>query len=133
MKNEECVMMKNNKKSLFVRIIVTAIYVIGILMTAYLGVKCFLPSTTEPDPMAMIPFTENERAFVMMAFGFPFMLAASLSVIWAYGMKKSQHPRRNILLVLIPAVIDAIPFVAVAGILLVMLAEGYLEALGILP
>ena len=125
--------MSEYKKSMPFRIIVTVVYIIGIAMTAYLGVKCFLPPASELDPMAMIPFTKNERAFVMMAFGFPFMLAASLSVIWAYGMKKSQHPRRNILLVLIPAVIDAIPFVAVAGILLVMLAEGYLEALGILP
>ena len=63
--------MNDSKKSMPVRIAVTVIYVIGILMTAYLGVKCFLPSTTEPDPMAMIPFTENERAFIMMAFGFP--------------------------------------------------------------
>ena len=68
------------------RIIVTVVYIIGIAMTAYLGVKCFLPPASELDPMAMIPFTKNERAFV-----------------------------------------------AVAGILLVMLAEGYLEALGILP
>lgn len=126
-------MMKDNKKSLFVRIIVTAIYVIGILMTAYLGVKCFLPSTTEPDPMAMIPFTENERAFILMAFGFPFMLASCLSMIWAYGLRKAAKPRRNTFLALIPAIIDGIPFVVVAGIVLIMLVEGYLEALGILP
>ena len=109
------------------------IYAIGILMTAYLVVKCFLPSTTESDPMAMIPFTENERAFLMMAFGFPFMLASCLSMIWAYGWKKSRHPRRSILLALIPAIIDGIPFVVVAGIVLIMLVEGFLEVLGILP
>ena len=32
----------NNKKSLPVRIAVTVIYVIGILMTVYLCIKCFL-------------------------------------------------------------------------------------------
>ena len=126
-------MMKDNKKTLFVRIIVTAIYVIGILMTAYLGVKCFLPSTTEPDPMAMIPFTENERAFILMAFGFPFMLASCLSMIWAYGLRRSSKPRRNTFLALIPAIVDGIPFVVVAGIIIVMLIQAYLEVLGILP
>ena len=126
-------MMKDNQKSLFVRIIVTAIYVIGILMTAYLGVKCFLPSTTEPDPMAMIPFTENERAFILMAFGFPFMLASCLSVIWAYGLRKSSNRRRNTLLALIPAIVDGIPFLVVAGFIIVMIVEGFLEVLGILP
>ena len=125
--------MNDSKKSMPVRIALTVIYVIGILMTAYLGVKCFLPSTTEPDPMAMIPFTENERAFVLMAFGFPFMLASCLSVIWAYGLRKTSKPRRNTFLALIPAIVDGIPFVVIAGILLVMLAEGFLEVLGILP
>ncbi len=125
--------MSEKNKPLSVRMAVTVIYVIGIVMTVFLGFKCVLPPTSEPNPDAMIPFTENERAFIMMAMGFPFMLASCLSVIWAFGLKKSPHPRRNILLTLIPAVIDGIPFVAVAGILLVMLVEGYLEALGILP
>lgn len=124
-------MKDNNKKSLTVRIIVTVVYVIGIAFTAYLGVKCFLPSTTAPAPTAMIPFTENESAFVIMAFGFPFMLGSCLSVIWAYGLRKSPKPRRNTLLALIPAFIDGIPFVAVAGIVLIMLAEGFLEIWGI--
>ena len=125
--------MPDNKKSLPVRIIVTVIYAIGIAISVYLAAKCFLPPTSEPDPMAMIPFTENERAFIIMAFGFPFMLGSCLSVVWAYGLRKSANHRRNTLLALIPASIDGIPFVVVAGILLVMLAQGFLEALGILP
>ena len=125
--------MNENKKPLPVRMAVTVIYVIGIVITAYLGVKCFLPSTTEPDPMAMIPFTENERAFILMAFGFPFMLASCLSVIWAYGLRKSSNRRRNTLLALIPAIVDGIPFLVVAGFIIVMIVEGFLEVLGILP
>ena len=125
--------MSEHKKSMPVRIVVTVVYIIGIAITLYLGVKCFLPPTSEPDPDAMIPFTENERAFIMMAFGFPFMVASCLSVVWAYRLRKSAKPRRSTFLALIPAVIDGIPFVVVAGVLLVMLAEGYLEALGILP
>ena len=108
--------MTEHKKSMPVRIIVTVIYVMS-----------------EPNPDAMIPFTENESAFIMMAFGFPFMLASCLSVVWAYGLRKSAKPRRNSFLALIPAIIDGIPFVVVAGILLVMLVEGFLEVLGILP
>ena len=125
--------MSEHKKSMPARIIVTVIYAIGIAITVYLGIKCFLPPASGPNPDAMIPFTENESAFIMMAFGFPFMLASCLSVIWAYSLKKSPHPCRNIFLALIPAIIGCIPFVAVAGVMLVMLAEGYLEALGILP
>ena len=125
--------MTEHKKSMPVRIIVTVIYVIGIAISGYLTVKCFLPPVSEPNPDAMIPFTENEAAFIMMGFGFPFMLSSCLSVVWAYGLKKTEHSRRNILLALIPAIIDGIPFVVVAGILLVMLVEGFLEVLGILP
>ena len=125
--------MNENKKPLPVRMAVTVIYVIGIVITAYLGVKCFLPPTSEPDPMAMIPFTENERAFILMAFGFPFMLASCLSVILAYGLRKSSNRRRNTLLALIPAIVDGIPFLVVAGFIIVMIVEGFLEVLGILP
>ena len=125
--------MSAHKKSMTVRIIVTVIYVIGIAISGYLTVKCFLPPASEPNPDAMIPFTENEAAFIMMGFGFPFMLSSCLSVVWAYGLRKSAKPRRNSFLALIPALMDGIPFVVVAGILLVMLVEGFLEVLGILP
>ena len=125
--------MSAQKKLMPVRIIVTVIYVIGIAVSVYYAVKCFLPPASEPNPDAMIPFTENESACITMAFGFPFMLASCLSVIWAYGLRKSAKPRRNSFLALIPAIIDGIPFVVVAGILLVMLVEGFLEVLGILP
>ena len=111
----------------------TVVYIIGIAITLYLGVKCFLPPTSEPDPDAMIPFTENERAFIMMAFGFPFMVASCLSVVWAYGLRKSANRRRNTFLALIPAIVDGIPFLVVAGVILIMLVEGFLEVLGILP
>ena len=125
--------MFDNKKSKPIRIILTVVYAVGIAMTLYFGIKCLLPSASEPNPAAMIPFTENESAFIIMACGFPLMLASCLSVIWAYGLRKSAKPRRNIILALIPAVIDGIPFVAVAGIVIVMLVEGFLEAFGILP
>ena len=125
--------MSAQKKLMPVRIIVTVIYVIGIAISGYLTVKCFLPPASEPNPDAMIPFTENESAYIKMAFGFPFMLASCLSVIWVYGLKKTEHSRRNILFALIPALMDGIPFLVVAGVILIMLAEGFLEVLGILP
>lgn len=121
--------MPEHKKSIPVRVIVTGIYAIGIAITVFLAIKCFVPATAEPSPDAMIPFTDNERAFITMALGFPLMLGSAISVIWAHGLRKSQHPRRNPFLALIPAVIDGIPFVAVAVILLIMLAEGFLDVL----
>lgn len=123
----------NMKQSKAVKVVVTVIYIVGICITAYLGVKCFLPSVSEPDPMAMIPFTENEKALITMALGFPFMLASSLLVIWAYELRKSGHSRRGVFFALIPAIIDGIPFLIVAGVITVMMAKGYLEALGLLP
>ena len=119
-------------KSKLIKIILTVIYLTGVVFTIYYGIKYCLHSTYVSNPDAMLPFMEYERAFILMAVGFPFMLASTISVIRAWHLKKARHSRLKIVLVSLPAIVDAVPFVVGVGFILFLLVEGYLEAFGIL-
>ena len=80
------------------------------------------------NPDAMLPFMEYERAFVMMALGCPFMAASTVSVIWAYGLSKTEHAWRKLVLLSLPAAVDALPLLFLVGVLAVMLVKGIMEA-----
>lgn len=121
------------KKAKWLKILLTVIYVIGVGCNLYLLLMmCLHPNHVE-DPAAMLPMTDFEWAFVMMAIGFLPMAASALATVWVYDLKQTRHPRRNSVLILIPAIIDAIPFVFMVGLVIVMIVEAYLEILGILP
>lgn len=121
------------KKSKLLKIIFTVIYVIGIGFTVYYAVRFGLQSDHVAYPDAMIPFTDSEIAFTRMAMGCPLMMLSAFSMMWVYDLKHTQHPRRNSVLIFLPAVIDGIPFLFVVGFIIVLIIEAYLEVLGILP
>ncbi|MBQ1411778.1 MAG: hypothetical protein IIY93_01170 [Clostridia bacterium] len=120
------------KQSKWLKILLTVVYGIGVGCNLYLLLMmCLHPHHVEA-PDAMLPMTDFERAFVMMASGFLPMTASALSMIWVYALKQTRHPRRNSGLMLLPAMVDAIPFVFMVGLVIVMMAETVLEILGIL-
>lgn len=120
------------KKSKWLKILLTAVYVMGVGCNLSLLLLMCLHPRHVAAPDAMLPMTDFERAFVMMAIGFLPMAASALSMAWAYDLKHTLHRRRNTVLVLLPAVIDAVPFVFMVGLVLVMLAEALLEILGLI-
>ncbi len=120
------------KKAKWLKILLTVIYVIGVGCNLYLLLTMCLHPNHVGDPAAMLPMTDFEWAFVMMAIGFLPMAASALATVWVYDLKQTRHPRRNSVLILIPAIIDAIPFVFMVGLVIVMIAEACLEILGIL-
>lgn len=121
------------KKSNWLKIFLTVIYVIGVGCNLYLLLTmCLHPNHVEA-PDAMLPMTDFERAFVMLAIGFLPMAASAFSMMWVYGLKQTRHPRRNGVLIFLPAIVDAIPFVFMVGLAIVMIVEAFLEILGILP
>lgn len=119
------------KKSKLLKIIFTIIYVIGIGFTVYYGVRFCMQSDHVSAPDAMIPFTDSEIAFTRMAMGCPLMMLSALSMMWVYDLKNAQHSRRNIFLIFLPAIVDAIPFLFLVGLVIFMIIEAYLEILGI--
>lgn len=121
------------KKSKLLKIIFTIIYIIGIGLSVYYGVKFCLQSDHVSAPDAMIPFTDSEIAFTRIAMGCPLMMLSAVSMWWVYDLKHTQHFRRNSVLIFLPAVIDAIPFLFLVGFVIVLIIEAYLEVLGILP
>lgn len=120
------------KKSKWLKMLLTVMYVIGIGCNLSLLLMMCLHPNHVAAPDAMLPMTDFARAFVMMAIGFLPMAASAFSMVWVYDLKKSLHRRRNIFLVLLPAVIDAVPFVFMVGLVLVMLVEALLEVLGLI-
>lgn len=106
-----------------VKAVLTLIYGIGVGCTVYFGIKFCMHSTYVINPDAMLPFMEYERAFCIMALGCPFMIASTISMIWAYGLHKAEHPKRKILLLSVPAVLDAIPFLFIILVLVIGLAK----------
>ena len=120
------------KKSKGLKILLTVIYVMGIGGNLSLLLMMCLHPHHVAAPDAMLPMTDFERAFVMMAIGFLPMAVSALSMVWVYDLKHSLHRRRNIVLVLLPAVIDAVPFVFMVGLVMVMLAEALLEIPGLI-
>lgn len=120
------------KKTKWLKILLTVIYVMGIGCNLYLLLLMCLHPNHVQSPDAMLPMTDFERAFVMMAMGFLPMAASALSLVWVYDLKYSLHRRRNIFLTLLPAVIDAAPFVFMVGLVTVMLVKAWLEVLGVI-
>ena len=120
------------KKSKWLKMLLTVMYVIGIGCNLYLLLLMCLHPDHVAAPDAMLPMTDAERAFVMMAAGFLPMAGAACSVAWVYDLKHTLHRRRNLFLVLLPAIIDAVPFVFMVGLVLVMLVEALLEVLGLI-
>ncbi|MBR1852451.1 MAG: hypothetical protein IJ794_04665 [Lachnospiraceae bacterium] len=113
------------------KIFLVLIYGIGVGFTLYYAIKFCMHSTYVAYPDAMIPFTEYQRAFAIMALGCPFMAASTVSVIWAYGLRKAKHAGRKMLLLAVPAIIDAIPLTFIIGVFVVGLVMQAMREIGI--
>lgn len=121
------------KKSKWIQMILVLIYIIGVGFTVHYGITFCMHNTYVANPDAMLPFTEYERALIMMAFGCPFMVASVVSIVWCYDLRHTKHAKRNMFLVSLPAIVDLIPFVFAIVFLVFLILEGYLETLGIIP
>lgn len=120
------------KKNKWLKILLTVLYITGIGCHLVLLLTMCLHPHRVASPDAMLPMTDFERAFVMMAAGFIPMAGSALSLVWVYDLKNTAHRQRNMILALLPAAVDAVPFVFMAGLVLVMLAEAWLEVFGLI-
>ena len=103
---------------------VLVIYVIGVACVIYLLYRAFLGSVNVSNPQAMLPVTEFEASSILLGIGFIPMFISSLFVIRLFDVKK--HLKR--LFIFIPCIITVIPFIIIAGILILMFIRVYLEA-----
>ena len=112
---------KNQKLALF-------IYTVGVICVIYLLFRGFVGSDNVSNPQAMLPVTEFEASSILLGIGFIPMFISSLFVIRLFDVKK--HLKR--LFIFIPCIITVIPFIIIAGILILMFIRGYLEAFNLM-
>ena len=115
--------MKNLSKN---QTIALAIYIIGIGCVACLLIRAFVGGANVSNPQAMLPVTEFEASSILLGIGFIPMLVSSLFVIFLFDVKKIVKR----ILILIPSLIALIPFIIIAGTLVLMLIKGFFEAVG---
>ena len=112
------------------KIIATAIYIMGICCVLYFGIRGILggdqiPPSGNPNPM--LEFTEFESSVFMLAIVCVPMLASCLLMIRAYGIKN----KAKIICILVPGLITAIPFIFVAGFMLLLMGRAMLDIMGL--
>lgn len=112
------------------KMLCTIIYIIGICCVCYYGFVFLSHNQTIKNPEAMLPFTEYESAFCMLGFGAIPMVASCFSMCWAYSLKHTKHKKRNIFLIFIPAIPCTICFMFIGVLILIMLVEGWFNAIG---
>ena len=112
------------------RIIATTIYIVGICCVLYLGIKGILGGdqiAPSGNPNPMLEFTEFESSVFMLAIGCIPMVASCLFMIRAYKIKD----KAKIICILIPGLITAIPFIFVAGFMLLLMGLAVLDIMGL--
>lgn len=99
-------------KRIVPKVIFTAIYSVGCACVAGYGLLYLQHSTEIPNPEAMLPMMEYERAVWCLILGVPFMALSCLSVVLAYQTKKGIKRAATWLPVMVCLVIIAHYFVA---------------------
>lgn len=101
------------------------IYGVGTCCVILFLAMALLGGNTVTQPDAMLPFTEFEVNFVRLAVGCIPMVLSCLFLIKSFDVKSI----RNRIIILIPGIITVIPFVVVAGVIIMMLVLGMRDAM----
>ncbi len=108
------------------RIVSNAIYSIGVAIAFCLGAVALFGSKEAINPMAMIPVTYKERAFMGLALGAVPMLLACMAVYRFSGIKNSSHKKRNFILLFLPGFICSACALFVLGIIIVGMVNSFI-------
>ena len=111
---------KNLNKNQIISLI---IYVIGVVCVVIFLLKALLGGENVANSQAMLPVTAFEANCIILGIGFIPMILSTIYLIHSYEVKKPLYR----ILVLIPCVIAGIPFVIIAGTLILMLIKGYYD------
>lgn len=122
--------MINERKNIIVRVLAIALYLLGAcIVLALLGIW-LLRVGYVPFPDAMLPMALYELAIQWLAAGAVPMAAAAWAVYCVCGFSKHAHPRRDTLLLMLPAAICGLCLAAEAAMFAVMLVKGCFIASG---
>ncbi len=101
-----------------IRLISDTVYAIGAIIALILGAVSLLGSNEAVFPMAMIPFTYKELAFIWLALGAVPMLLACMAVYKFHDLKNNTHKKRYFAVIFLPGLICSACALVVIGIIL---------------
>lgn len=107
-----------------VRLISNTIYAIGVAIALTLGIISIFGPNEAANPMAMIPYTYKELAFIWLAFGTVPMLLACIAVYKFNDLKNSTHKKRCFIFIFLPGFICSACTLFVVGVIIV----GYINS-----
>ena len=105
------------------KIIATIIYVIGVCCVIFFGISAIVGGDTVKYPDVMLPVTEFERNSEILGIGFIPMCLSCIFLISAYKPDKLWKK----LLIMLPAVITAVPFVIGVAVFATMIFKAILD------
>ena len=98
------------------KVIISIVYGIGAAIALTLLALVLSRAQGTPNPDAMLPMELHEAAGLLLAIGFPPMLAASILFHIAHDIFHSAHKTRTIILLYLPAAVCLAFFLFWAGV-----------------
>lgn len=102
-----------------IKIISNVVYSIGVIIFLCIGVIGLFGPNAAINPVAMIPITWKEQAFVWLALGTVPMLFACMAVYKSNVIKNSTHKKRNFILIFLPGFICSACALFAIGVVIV--------------
>jgi hypothetical protein len=91
-------------KKIFLKIVLTCIYILGIICVVRYSFLYLSHSKTILNPNAMIPMMSYEKGAWSLMLGLPFMIIYCLSIIIIYKVRKMNYK----ILIFLPSIVDII-------------------------
>ncbi len=106
------------KETKTVRVISNVIYAIGAVIAFILIIISLFGPNKAVNPMAMIPFTWKEQAYIWLAFGTIPMLLACAAVYKFNAIKNTPRKKRYSILIFFPGLICSVCALSIIGIII---------------
>lgn len=90
------------RRKRILKVVINSIYSLGTAVILGLTVMALFGSNSYRDPMAMIPMTWRELAFVLIGFRALPMLLACTAVYILNDRNNSSHKKRNFVFIFLP-------------------------------
>ena len=121
----------NIDASKIAKIIANTVYLLGTLVFAILICLFIFGADYVPFPDAMLPSSMREIAFIWLAIGTTPMLLSCIAVYRFNNIKESEHTKRILILIFLPAFLCGICLLVVLALIAMMMFQGFVHILRI--
>ena len=108
------------------KIIINVVYSAGVCIAIFLAVVSLFGPQEPMNPLAMIPFSRREQAFIGLAVGAVPMLLACAAACKINNVASKPHKKRNFIAIFLPGLMCAACLLFVVGVILIGMVKGFL-------